>query len=286
MLHLYNSLGKAVATLPSGQSGMCHHFYLRSFDLSACPHRQTSGPSSLKTSWCATCVSPGYQVKRGMNFTDIEDKAVAEAEKEQLSVGELTERNIQGFLREMRLLGMLKPDYLPRASRAIPETVRLIEQLLQQGAAYRHGCDIYFDPLTYAGFGRIYGLDMSKWPKTRRRFARDTYPRHALEPRRFYSLARLHVSTRTPTGGRGWEPAVRPGISRTPFSSAGIFRRPCRSIAAASTTWCAITITHAPSLNLRAPTPWPGTGCTANIWWLEERKCQRAGATSCIPMTC
>ena len=118
----------------------------------------------------------GYHVKRGMNFTDIEDKAVTEADKENLTVEELTAKNIHSFLAEMSLLKMLKPDYLPRASKAIRETVRVLDQLLEKGVAYRYGCDIYFDPLQFPGFGKIYGLDMSKWPKQKRRFSKDTYP--------------------------------------------------------------------------------------------------------------
>src|SRR4030067_1780251 len=39
----------------------------------------------------------GHQVKRGMNFTDIEDKAMAEAAKEGVSVKQLTDKNIDTF---------------------------------------------------------------------------------------------------------------------------------------------------------------------------------------------
>src|ERR1035437_1356842 len=53
----------------------------------------------------------GYRVQRGMNFTDIEDKAIAEAEKTHTEVGSLTGANIRQFLGEMELLGMQIPDY-------------------------------------------------------------------------------------------------------------------------------------------------------------------------------
>ncbi len=175
MLHLYNSLGKHLQPFQPVTPGCVTIF--------------TCGPSIYQRAHIGNFRTflfedilvrylrfSGYQVQRGMNFTDIEDKAVTEAQKARLSVGKLTTRNIQGFLKEMKLLGMLKPDYLPRASRAIPETVRLIEALMDKGAAYRHDCDIYFDPLTFPGFGQLYGLDMSRWPKTRRRYGKDTYP--------------------------------------------------------------------------------------------------------------
>jgi cysteinyl-tRNA synthetase len=76
----------------------------------------------------------------------------------------------------MELLRIKIPDYLPRASEAVDEAAEIIGDLLRRGIAYRHGGNIYFDPLTFPGFGAIYGLDMSRWPSRRRRFHKDTYP--------------------------------------------------------------------------------------------------------------
>jgi cysteinyl-tRNA synthetase len=118
----------------------------------------------------------GYTVKRGMNFTDIEDKAIKEAHEKRMTVKELTEKNIEEFLGEMSLLRMKIPEYLPRASEAVEGAVEIIESLLDRKIAYRHGGNIYFDPLKFPGFGEIYGLDLAKWPAKKRRFHRDTYP--------------------------------------------------------------------------------------------------------------
>ncbi|MCK5553609.1 MAG: class I tRNA ligase family protein [Deltaproteobacteria bacterium] len=118
----------------------------------------------------------GYAVKRGMNFTDIEDKAIKEAEKRKMTVKQLTKENIKDFMEEMSLLRMKTPEYLPKASEAVDEAVEIIELLLDREIAYRHGGNIYFDPLNFPGFGRLYGLDMTKWPTRKRRFHRDTYP--------------------------------------------------------------------------------------------------------------
>jgi len=118
----------------------------------------------------------GYTVKRGMNFTDIEDKALKEAEKREMSVKQLTEENIKDFMAEMDLLRMKMPDYLPKASEAVDEAAKIIERLLELKMAYRHRGNIYFDPLRFPGFGKLYGLDMTKWPAEKRRFHKDTYP--------------------------------------------------------------------------------------------------------------
>ena len=118
----------------------------------------------------------GHRVKRGMNFTDIEDKAIKEAEKERVSVKVLTQKNIKTFLQEMNLLRIKTPDYLPKASEAVPKAANIIEKLLDLGVAYWHKGNVYFDPLKYPGFGELYGLDMRTWPVEKRRFHKDTYP--------------------------------------------------------------------------------------------------------------
>jgi cysteinyl-tRNA synthetase len=118
----------------------------------------------------------GYTVRRGMNLTDIEDKAIREAQKRRQSVASLTEENIRGFVDEMDLLSIKTPDYLPRASDAIDQAVEIIERLLDSKVAYWYQGNVYFDPLGFPGFGELYGLDMAKWPAKKRRFHRDTYP--------------------------------------------------------------------------------------------------------------
>jgi cysteinyl-tRNA synthetase len=118
----------------------------------------------------------GYQVKRGMNFTDIEDKAIAEAARRRTSLKQLTDKNIDTFVKELKALRIKTPDFMPRASEAVLRAVEIIEQLLDLKIAYWHQGNCYFDPLRYPGFGALYGLDMKKWPVQKRRFHRDTYP--------------------------------------------------------------------------------------------------------------
>jgi cysteinyl-tRNA synthetase len=118
----------------------------------------------------------GWRVARGMNVTDIEDKAFKEAQKNGITLKELTDENLEGFLREMRLLGIKTPDYLPRASACVDEAAAMVERLLELEIAYWHQGNVYFDPRKFSGFGKLYGLDMSRWPAKRRRFHRDTYP--------------------------------------------------------------------------------------------------------------
>ncbi len=175
MLRLFNSLGKKVETFQPVNKSAVTIF--------------TCGPSIYQRAHIGNFRTflfedilvrylefRGWRVERGMNFTDIEDKAIVEARKDGLTLKELTDGNIDEFLREMHLLRIKLPDYLPRASACVEEAATMIERLLELEVAYWHRGNVYFDPLKFPGFGKLYGLDMSRWPARRRRFHRDTYP--------------------------------------------------------------------------------------------------------------
>jgi cysteinyl-tRNA synthetase len=122
----------------------------------------------------------GYSVKRLITLTDVEDKAIAQAKKENLGVEELTRKNEAVFFRDFALLRIKKPDYPVRASSAVDQAASLIAQLTEKGyvywCTYEGAKNAYFDPLKFKGFGKLAHLDMSKWPKKKRRFHKDTYP--------------------------------------------------------------------------------------------------------------
>jgi cysteinyl-tRNA synthetase len=122
----------------------------------------------------------GYKVTRLMTLTDVEDKALAQARKDKVSVGELTRRNEDVFFSDSDFLKMRVPDYTVRASTVVDKAAELVKTLVKSGFAYWHIHDgernAYFEPLKFAGFGKLAKLDMSKWPRKKRRFHKDTYP--------------------------------------------------------------------------------------------------------------
>jgi cysteinyl-tRNA synthetase len=118
----------------------------------------------------------GYTVHRAINFTDVEDKAVEEAREKGVTLQELTQPVIDEFLDSCARLGISLPGgEIPRSTTSVEQAVEMIEALIERGHAYHHDGNVYYDPLTYPGFGEVFGLDMSKWPKKRVRFSRDTY---------------------------------------------------------------------------------------------------------------
>lgn len=121
----------------------------------------------------------GYKVERVLNITDVEDKALAEAKKQNINLKALTNRNVQNLIRELKELKVKIPDYLPRSSTSVDQAVHIIEILLEKGYAYSYIYEgrknVYYNPLKSAEFGKLFGLNMGEWPKKKRRFHRDTY---------------------------------------------------------------------------------------------------------------
>ncbi|MDH4320774.1 MAG: class I tRNA ligase family protein [Desulfobulbaceae bacterium] len=118
----------------------------------------------------------GYTVERCLNFTDVEDKSLLEASRRDLSLADLTDPVARRFCDECASLRIKLPDTIPRSSTTVDEAVRLIMRLLEKGHAYRHDGDIFFAPLTFKHFGRLYRLDMRRWPRRTTRYRKDTYP--------------------------------------------------------------------------------------------------------------
>ena len=175
MIRFFNTSGKKIETFHTVKKGVVNIF--------------TCGPSVYQKAHIGNFRTflfedilvryldySGYTVKRGLNFTDIEDKAIMEAAKKKITVKRLTEKNIREFIQEMKLLNMKFPDYLPRASEHVDAAVALILKLLERRIAYWYNGNVYYDPLKFPTFGKLYGLDMSRWPLQKKRFHKDTYP--------------------------------------------------------------------------------------------------------------
>jgi len=117
----------------------------------------------------------GLKVRRIINMTDVEDKSIEEAHSRGEKMQDITSDAAGYFLRETAQLEIKLPEVIPSSSSTIQEAAEITRILMEKGHAYEHGGNIFFDPLSIPRFGKLYGLDMKKWPKKRVRFKRDTY---------------------------------------------------------------------------------------------------------------
>ena len=97
----------------------------------------------------------GYEVTFVQNFTDIDDKILNRAKKENCSMSEVSEKNIKEFYKDMDQLGILRPDKMPRATRSLEAIRSLIKELEGKGAAYSIDGDVYFSVEKHKGYGKL-----------------------------------------------------------------------------------------------------------------------------------
>jgi len=117
----------------------------------------------------------GYAVKRTINFTDVEDKTISEALDHHTTIQKITQEVERHFFREAALLQLKLPDEIPRASTSVDTAAHIIKTLIGKGFAYWHEGQVFFQPLKKKDFGKLFRLDMSRWPKKTVRFKHDTY---------------------------------------------------------------------------------------------------------------
>ncbi len=91
------------------------------------------------------------------NFTDVDDKIIARAEESGVPIDEITATTTQWYLDDMRSLGALDPDEMPRATEHIGDMVAMIEDLVARGHAYEAEGHVLFAVESYADYGKLSG---------------------------------------------------------------------------------------------------------------------------------
>ena len=106
-------------------------------------------------------IAQGYQVTFVQNFTDIDDKILARAVKENRTMNEISEKNITEFHYDMDTLGILRPDRMPRATKSLDSIRSMIQRLEKKGAAYSIEGDVYFAVMKHINYGKLSNRDLA-----------------------------------------------------------------------------------------------------------------------------
>lgn len=102
--------------------------------------------------------SIGYQVTYVRNITDIDDKIIQRAKENGESIEQLTARFIRAMHEDTELLGVLRPDYEPRATEFLPKIIEMVQQLLDNGYAYlANNGDVCYSVSRFNGYGNLSG---------------------------------------------------------------------------------------------------------------------------------
>ncbi|MGQ4893618.1 MAG: cysteine--tRNA ligase [Candidatus Njordarchaeia archaeon] len=105
----------------------------------------------------------GYKVFFIRNVTDIDDKIIEKAKKENVTPFEIAHRYYLEFLHAADALKLLHPNIEPFATGHIPEIIELIKKLIDKGFAYTtKSGDVYFDVLKFKEYGKLSGQRISE----------------------------------------------------------------------------------------------------------------------------
>jgi len=103
----------------------------------------------------------GYEVKYVRNITDIDDKIIRRAVENGETITQLTARFIKAMEEDSDALGILPPDYAPRATEHVPHMLSIIEQLEGKELAYLgEDGDVNYAVRNFPGYGKLSGKSL------------------------------------------------------------------------------------------------------------------------------
>lgn len=117
----------------------------------------------------------GYKVETTMNITDIDDKTIRDAQKNDETLQSLTERYTKCFFEDTDALSIIRADHVAPISTLIEDMVTIINGLFEKGHAYlAEDGSVYFAISKFPTYGELAHLDMEGM-KTSVRVNNDEY---------------------------------------------------------------------------------------------------------------
>lgn len=150
----------------------------------------------------------GYTVTHVMNITDVDDKTIKGAKKQQIPLEQYTAHYTNAFFEDIKALNIKPANYYPKATDHIPEMTALIETLIQKGYAYKAPDNsIYYAAKKFKNYGKLSHIKIQAL-KTGTRIKTDEYEKEEAQD---FALWKAW----TPEDGKVyWEPPLgkgRPG---------------------------------------------------------------------------
>ena len=117
----------------------------------------------------------GWDVEQVMNLTDVDDKIIAKAHRDGVTITAITDPVITVFHADRRYLKIADAEHYPRATEYIPQMIQLVERLMVRELAYRaDDGSVYFAIGRFPQYGRLSRLD-TREVKAGARVAQDDY---------------------------------------------------------------------------------------------------------------
>ncbi|MGI0075567.1 MAG: cysteine--tRNA ligase, partial [Nitrosotalea sp.] len=99
--------------------------------------------------------SNGAKVNLVQNFTDVDDKIINRAKKENTLAQTITTRYIKNYFDDFDKLNVKRADLYPKATEHITDMIDLIKGLTDKGFAYVSKNGVYFSVLKFKEYGKL-----------------------------------------------------------------------------------------------------------------------------------
>ena len=96
------------------------------------------------------------------NITDIDDKIINVAKEENCEINIITDKYEKIYNQNLLSLGVIKPDFQPRATEHIPEMLDIISKLIKDDYAYIAEGHVLFNVKKYPLYGKLSGRNIEE----------------------------------------------------------------------------------------------------------------------------
>ncbi len=108
-------------------------------------------------------IALGYQVKHVSNYTDIDDRIIEKAKKENLDEKTIAKKFIKAYQADVANMNASLPDMTPTVTEHLPAMIKFIQSLMTKGFAYKTPSgDVFFRVRKIKDYGRLSHVDVNE----------------------------------------------------------------------------------------------------------------------------
>ena len=160
MLQIYNTLLRRKETFKPINPGHASIYVcgMTVYDFCHIGHARVLVVFDMVTRWLR---ASGFEVNYVRNITDIDDKIIKRAIENNETIGSLTNRFIKAMHEDADALGVLPPNFEPRATQYIDAMQGMIGRLIEKNIAYQADSgDVNFSVREFPGYGKLSGKSL------------------------------------------------------------------------------------------------------------------------------
>jgi len=104
----------------------------------------------------------GFEVKYVQNITDVDDKIIDAASRESIDALEYSKCFADRCIGDLDNLGIKRANMYPKASETIPNMIKMIEKIIENGYGYESEGDVYFSVEKFKDYGKLSGQKLDE----------------------------------------------------------------------------------------------------------------------------